>query len=106
MSTTLPGQNGQQEKEDHTPKRALVELSLSSKTIHSDDFLNKGQDVAPPLHVSTTYRYNRDPDKLRTLAEHNVSSCSWGKSHANTPLTEWYCSLECRYSYLFPSYHT
>ena len=73
MSTTAPGLNGCQDVQDHTPDHGMRGLSLSSKTIHADDFLNKGQDVAPPLHVSTTFRYNRDPDKLETLAQHVVS---------------------------------
>jgi hypothetical protein len=42
-------------------------LSLSSQTIHADDFLNSRQDVAPPLHVSTTYRYTNDPSQLKPV---------------------------------------
>ena len=53
---------------------SLPSLSLSSQTVHADDSLNKGQDVAPPLHVSTTYRYNRDPLKLKTWVEKDVIS--------------------------------
>ncbi|TVY47006.1 putative trans-sulfuration enzyme [Lachnellula occidentalis] len=68
MSASVPGLNGNQNGEDHTPDHRLTNLSLSSKTLHADDFLNKTQDVAPALHVSTTYRYDRDPDKLQTLA--------------------------------------
>jgi hypothetical protein len=70
--STVPDQNGLAHVGDHTLDQGITELSLSSKTIHADDFLNKGQDVAPPLHVSTTFRYNRDPDKLRTWNEHTV----------------------------------
>ncbi|TVY30455.1 putative trans-sulfuration enzyme [Lachnellula hyalina] len=68
MATSVPGLNGHQNGEDHTPDHGLTNLSLSSRTVHADDFLNQTQDVAPALHVSTTYRYNRDPDKLQTLA--------------------------------------
>ncbi|TVY64354.1 putative trans-sulfuration enzyme [Lachnellula suecica] len=68
MATTVPGLNGQQNGEDHNPDHGLSSLSLSSRTVHADDFLNAGQDVAPPMHVSTTFRYNRDPDKLRPIA--------------------------------------
>lgn len=39
-------------------------LSLSSMSVHADDYINNHRAVAPPLHVSTTYRYNSDPDKL------------------------------------------
>ncbi|KAK7737504.1 hypothetical protein SLS53_006577 [Cytospora paraplurivora] len=41
------------------------ELGLSSRAVHADDYINNHRAVAPPLHVSTTYRYNSDPDKLR-----------------------------------------
>ncbi|KAM6508267.1 hypothetical protein FALCPG4_018144 [Fusarium falciforme] len=32
--------------------------------IHGDDWLNRNTDVAPALHVSTTFRYLDNPDKL------------------------------------------
>jgi cystathionine beta-lyase len=65
--------NGNQIEEDHIPDDGMGRLSLSSKTIHADDFLNQGQDVAPPLHVSTTFRYNKDPDKLKMWNQRGVS---------------------------------
>lgn len=40
-------------------------LSLSSLSIHADDYINSHRAVAPPLHTSTTFRYNPDPDLLR-----------------------------------------
>jgi hypothetical protein len=58
------GINGAQYQKDHTPSQALSSLSLSSQAIHADDFLNINQDVAPALHVSTTFRYSSNPDKL------------------------------------------
>jgi hypothetical protein len=69
MPTTQPGLKDHQ----NTSGQKLSSLSLSTQTIHADDFLNKGQDVAPPLHVSTTFRYNRDPDSLKPVAEVDVS---------------------------------
>jgi hypothetical protein len=72
MSTEAPGLNGSQNVEDHPLDARLASLSLSSKTIHADDFLNKGQDVAPPLHVSTTFRYSKNPDDLVPAAELDV----------------------------------
>ncbi|KAI0143620.1 pyridoxal phosphate-dependent transferase [Xylariaceae sp. FL1272] len=39
-------------------------LSMSAQTIHADDFLNSHTAVAPPMHVSTTFRYSRNPDEL------------------------------------------
>ncbi|KAI9743094.1 MAG: hypothetical protein M1818_003389 [Claussenomyces sp. TS43310] len=58
----------EQERKDHSPESALSHLSLSSQTVHADDFLNSSQDVAPALHVSTTFRYAKDPNKLQSLA--------------------------------------
>ncbi|OJD36720.1 cystathionine gamma-synthase [Diplodia corticola] len=37
--------------------------------IHGDDWLNKGTDVAPAMHVSTTFRYKHDPAELRPATE-------------------------------------
>ncbi|CZS94457.1 related to cystathionine gamma-synthases [Rhynchosporium agropyri] len=56
-------------KEDHIPDQSLAEFSLSSKTIHADDYLNEGTDVAPPMHVSTTFRYDRNPDNLKSMRD-------------------------------------
>ncbi len=40
------------------------QLSLASLAVHADDYINSHRDVAPPLHVSTTFRYARNPDDL------------------------------------------
>lgn len=40
-------------------------LSRASRAIHADDYVNSHSAVAPPLHVSTTFRYADDPDALR-----------------------------------------
>jgi len=58
---------------DRTLDASISKLSLSSQTIHADDFLNQGQDVAPPLHLSTTFRYNKNPDALVSWSERDVS---------------------------------
>lgn len=41
-------------------------LSLSSLSVHADDYINNHRAVAPPLHTSTTFRYHPDPAQLRT----------------------------------------
>ncbi|KAK3363047.1 Cys/Met metabolism PLP-dependent enzyme-domain-containing protein [Lasiosphaeria hispida] len=46
-------------------------LSLSSRGVHADDYLNSHQAVAPPMHVSTTFRYSKDPDALTPLSNFN-----------------------------------
>ncbi|KAI5866442.1 cystathionine beta-lyase [Durotheca rogersii] len=57
-----------------TQASKLRHLSLSAQTIHADDFLNSHQSVAPPMHVSTTFRYNRDPDQLRPWTNINPNN--------------------------------
>jgi cystathionine beta-lyase len=74
MATSTSLVSGSENAEDHRPDPGLANLSLSSKTIHADDYLNKGRDVAPPLHVSTTFRYNRDPDQLKAHRKEDVRS--------------------------------
>ncbi|ERS96073.1 uncharacterized protein SPSK_00812 [Sporothrix schenckii 1099-18] len=45
---------------------AFEPLTLSSATraVHADDYVNSHRAVAPPMHVSTTFRYSDDPDAL------------------------------------------
>ncbi len=49
----------------------LSELNLEPATLalHADDPLNTVEDVAPPIHVSTTFRYPKDPERLRPFHE-------------------------------------
>jgi len=75
-NATLPVVNtlvtGTEYLEDQDPSPAISKLSVSSQAIHADDYLNSGQDVAPPIHVSTTYRYSSNPDKLLPWDEYDV----------------------------------
>lgn len=52
----------------------LSHLSLSTQTVHADDYLNSHPAVAPPMHVSTTFRYNRDPEKLKPWENINTDN--------------------------------
>ncbi|KAK5624424.1 hypothetical protein RRF57_000141 [Xylaria bambusicola] len=52
----------------------LQHLSLSAQTIHADDFLNSHAAVAPPMHVSTTFRYSRNPDDLSYMSNTNPNN--------------------------------
>lgn len=49
------------------------QLSLASRSVHADDYINNHQAVAPPLHVSTTFRYSRNPDDLKQWENLNVN---------------------------------
>ncbi|GFZ46205.1 Uncharacterized trans-sulfuration enzyme [Saitozyma sp. JCM 24511] len=56
--------------------------SISTQTVHADDALNtlppslgvELQDVAPALHVSTTFRYSRDPEQLKEVNEVDLTA--------------------------------
>jgi len=41
----------------------------STLAIHADDRLNQTTDVAPALHLSTTFRYSSDPDQLLPVGD-------------------------------------
>ncbi|KAL3445373.1 pyridoxal phosphate-dependent transferase [Aspergillus insuetus] len=36
----------------------------STRALHADDYLSLVTDVAPPIHLSTTFRYPREPENL------------------------------------------
>jgi hypothetical protein len=48
-------------------------LSLAARTVHADDGISAHRAVAPAMHVSTTFRYNDDPDKLSAWDNTDVS---------------------------------
>lgn len=37
---------------------------LASRAVHADDHVSTHRAVAPPMHVSTTFAYDKDPAKL------------------------------------------
>ncbi|KAK9359165.1 pyridoxal phosphate-dependent transferase [Lipomyces starkeyi] len=49
-----------------------LDLQIASLSVHADDSYAMVSDVAPPLHVSTTYNYNSDPSKLKSAKEHDL----------------------------------
>ena len=44
-------------------------VGTSTRSLHADDLLNVVSDVAPPLHLSTTFRYSNDPEALVPAAD-------------------------------------
>lgn len=54
------------------PPTKAPAYSLATLGVHADDALNSSTDVAPALHVSTTFRYASDPDKLVPVADEEV----------------------------------
>ena len=49
------------DSESTSPVRTQHQSTLA---IHGDDHLNRSTDVAPALHVSTTFRYTPNPSEL------------------------------------------
>ena len=45
----------------------LDNVSPSTLAVHADDPLNVISDVAPPVHMSTTFRYPRQPEQLHSI---------------------------------------
>ena len=41
----------------------------STRSLHADDALNVVSDVAPPMHLATTFRYPNDPAALIPVAD-------------------------------------
>ena len=64
MSPSLPSRGPAPEKANHSSS-----LSASTLAIHADDHLAATSDVAPPLHVSTTFRYPSSPSLLIAAAD-------------------------------------
>jgi hypothetical protein len=77
---TIPISNGQilQDQQIEQLSHLSLEsgLSLSSLAVHADDTLNGPDvtDVAPALHVSTTFRYTNDLSKLNPVTDRHVST--------------------------------
>jgi hypothetical protein len=52
-------------------------IGTSTRSLHADDALNVVSDVAPPMHLSTTFRYSEDPSALVPAADlTSVCNCS------------------------------
>ncbi|KAF2755481.1 PLP-dependent transferase [Pseudovirgaria hyperparasitica] len=51
-------------EEETTASLNSTTHALSTLALHADDILNSTTDVAPALHVSTTFRYPENPDDL------------------------------------------
>lgn len=60
MTAEQPGADAR--APEAAPDRAS--WSLASRAVHADDGIAAHRAIAPALHVSTTFRYSDDPDKL------------------------------------------
>ncbi|OLN95942.1 putative trans-sulfuration enzyme [Colletotrichum chlorophyti] len=66
------------------PADGLSKLSLATRAVHADDDISAHRAIAPAMHVSTTFKYNRDPDELRSGENIDVGSSS-SHLHPTTP---------------------
>lgn len=67
------------------PSDELARLSLSSRTVHADDFISAHRAVAPAMHVSTTFRYSDDPDELQSSGDPK-KLLDWNNRDPTAPL--------------------
>ncbi|KAJ2965356.1 hypothetical protein NQ176_g10659 [Zarea fungicola] len=59
-------------------------LTLASRLIHADDGISTHRAVAPAMHVSTTFRYNNDPEALQPEVYTDASTTSMNKRASQT----------------------
>ena len=71
------------------PQEVLQTFSASTRALHSDDHWNRNPDVAPPIHLSTTFRYSSNPGDLVPAADedHSVPTEAHVYSRATAPNT-------------------
>ncbi|VVT56598.1 uncharacterized protein SAPINGB_P005170 [Magnusiomyces paraingens] len=62
-------------------------LAMASLQVHADDMLAATSDIAPPLHVSTTFRYPSNPQDLQTETDLFSALESGELSHTSVPHT-------------------
>lgn len=80
-------------------------IGTSTRSLHADDVLNVVSDVAPPMHLSTTFRYSDDPSALIPAADLNsvrIVQCSPSTFPSLPPPYPSYSTL----SMALPSNHT
>lgn len=61
-----------QPPQSHSSSSLAETYAPATQALHADRHLDVTSDVAPPLHVSTNFRYASDPDALVPLAELDV----------------------------------
>ena len=68
----MPTMGDQYTTKSHAMASENKRFTASTLAIHADDHLNTAIDVAPPLHVSTTFRYANNPKDLVPAVESDV----------------------------------
>ena len=75
--TTVPILNGTGGDSERVKAEAislpLREARPATLALHADESLRLVDDIAPPIHVSTTYKYPDDPDQLRPFYGRDIN---------------------------------
>lgn len=87
----------------HTAALQAPMFGPTTQAIHADDSLNNVEDVAPPMHVSTTFRYTNDPDRLIPAADAEVCLLRTCTHSSMASLRPW-ADVQLRSSCLFASH--
>jgi hypothetical protein len=89
--TTVPiiGGNGDSEQvKAESLSLALRDARPATLAVHADEGLRLVDDIAPPIHVSTTYKYPDDPEKLMPFYGRDIGVCTPESSSSARPLTK------------------
>lgn len=54
---------------------ALRDARPATLALHADEALRLVDDIAPPIHVSTTYKYPNDPERLMPFYGREIGVC-------------------------------
>jgi hypothetical protein len=76
---TMPIVNGTGGDSEHVEAEAislpLRDARPATLALHADESLRLVDDIAPPIHVSSTYKYPNDPDQLRPFYGRDIDVC-------------------------------
>ena len=87
---TVPIINGDGDSEQvkaESLSLALRDARPATLAVHADEVLRLVDDIAPPIHVSTTYKYPDDPEKLIPFYGRDIGVCKPMPSSFARPLT-------------------
>lgn len=59
--------------EASTKTFALRDARLTTLALHADEALRLVDDIAPPIHVSSTFKYPDDPNLLKPFYGRHIS---------------------------------
>ena len=72
MASVTSGISTTQSEVSPTPTFPSESIRYSTLALHADNVLDECTDVAPALHVSTTFRYSSHPNELVPAGDRKV----------------------------------